>query len=157
MKYKICKIIAASQLEEHTREGWFIEESFFQDEPALGSGSSTLAGTDQYGNQQWNVGEAPVVALSRRFYVISRTEEVDRAERIEEQKKHIEFLEKSNNDLRAEVEKAESAKRQQEDICNRVREHRDKLSAANETSERTLHRIKQALGQERFDELVSDK
>ncbi len=103
------------------------------------------------------VGEAPVVALSRRFYVISRTEEVDRAERIEEQKKHIEFLEKSNNDLRAEVEKAESAKRQQEDICNRVREHRDKLSAANETSERTLDRIKQALGQERFDELVSDK
>ena len=157
MKNKICKIIAACQLEEHTTAGWCIEEAFFQDEYAIGVGSSTMAGTDGNGSPHWNTGETPVVALSRRCYVVSRTEEVDGAEQIAEQKKHIESLEKSNNELRAEVEKAERAKREQEDICNRVRAQRDKLSAESETSERTLDRIKQALGQERFDELVSDK
>jgi len=146
MKYKICKIIAASQLEEHTKDGWFIEESFFQDEPALGLGSTTLACTDQYGNQQYSTEAVPVVALSRRFYVVSRTEEVERAERIEEQKKHIEFLEKSNNELRAEVEKAEREVRR---LMDDTKTHHLRVSA--------LDRIKQALGQERFDELVSDK
>jgi len=155
-EFKIHKVIGAHDIDQYTKAGWSIEEAFFQDEPAIGSGSTTLAGTDQNGIQQWNLGEAPVVALSRRFYVVSRTEEVDRAEKIAEQKKHIDELEKNNNELKASVEGAQKSLALEKEAVEMMRVSRNRFSAESETSNRALNRIKKALGQERFDELLGE-